>query len=131
MLAQFRPESNGGILVHCLSGWDRTPLFVSMIRVAAWAEGAAHASLNVDEMLYLTLAYDWMLFRHRLADRMSRREEVMFYCFYALLFLAMDDSVAIFVASRTPEMIEKRRENLMRIQSAFTNLWSKCIKGSL
>jgi myotubularin-related protein 14 len=57
-----------------LSGWDRTPLFVSLIRCIAWSEGAAHASLSVDEMLYLTLSYDWMLFRHRLADRMARRE---------------------------------------------------------
>jgi myotubularin-related protein 14 len=28
-----------GILVHCVSGWDRTPLFVSLLRLSLWAVG--------------------------------------------------------------------------------------------
>ncbi len=27
----------GGLLVHCISGWDRTPLFVSWLRLSLWA----------------------------------------------------------------------------------------------
>ena len=51
-----------GILVHCISGWDRTPMFISLLRLSLWADGRIHQSLTVDEMLYLTLAYDWYLF---------------------------------------------------------------------
>ena len=28
---------DGGILVHCISGWDRTPLFISLLRLSLWA----------------------------------------------------------------------------------------------
>ena len=27
----------GGILIHCISGWDRTPLFISLLRLSLWA----------------------------------------------------------------------------------------------
>lgn len=27
----------GSILVHCISGWDRTPLFISLLRLTLWA----------------------------------------------------------------------------------------------
>lgn len=29
-------EENG-VLVHCISGWDRTPLFVALLRLTLWA----------------------------------------------------------------------------------------------
>ncbi len=51
-----------GLLVHCISGWDRTPMFISLLRLSLWADGWIHQSLTVEEMLYLTLAYDWYLF---------------------------------------------------------------------
>lgn len=53
---------SAGLLVHCISGWDRTPLFVSLLRLSLWADGEAHKSLKPLEILYLTLAYDWFLF---------------------------------------------------------------------
>lgn len=28
---------DGGLLVHCISGWDRTPLFISLLRLSLWA----------------------------------------------------------------------------------------------
>lgn len=28
---------DGGILIHCISGWDRTPLFISLLRLSLWA----------------------------------------------------------------------------------------------
>lgn len=133
------------LIFRSLSGWDRTPLFISLIRCVAWAEGcsgflplffclcltlfclgAAHASLTVDEFLYLTLAYDWMLFRHRLADRMMRREEVMFFSFFALAFVAMDDSVSI-QTNLTPEKKQQRREKLLLLQATFTSLWKSVV----
>lgn len=48
--------------IHCISGWDRTPLMVSLIRASLWADGVAHASLSPAEMLYLLVGYDWVLF---------------------------------------------------------------------
>ena len=28
---------SGGLLIHCISGWDRTPLFISLLRLSLWA----------------------------------------------------------------------------------------------
>jgi len=67
------------MLIHCVSGWDRTPLFVSLLRLSLWAvshytisndtivcirvqDGKVHKSLCAAEMLYFTIAYDWLLF---------------------------------------------------------------------
>ncbi|KAL4655631.1 myotubularin-related protein 14 [Arapaima gigas] len=55
-------DDESGLLVHCISGWDRTPLFVSLLRLSLWADGLIHASLEPAEILYLTIAYDWFLF---------------------------------------------------------------------
>lgn len=55
-------QDDHGLLIHCISGWDRTPLFISILRLSLWADGWIHQSLTVEEMLYLTLAYDWYLF---------------------------------------------------------------------
>ncbi|XP_073425774.1 phosphatidylinositol-3,5-bisphosphate 3-phosphatase MTMR14 isoform X3 [Dendrobates tinctorius] len=30
-------DENSGLLVHCISGWDRTPLFISLLRLSLWA----------------------------------------------------------------------------------------------
>ena len=56
----FSGES--GLLIHCISGWDRTPLFISLLRLTLWADGAIHTSLGAAEILYLTIAYDWYLY---------------------------------------------------------------------
>jgi hypothetical protein len=77
----------GSVSCHCISGWDRTPLFVSLVRMSLWADGAAHESLSVDEILYLTVAYDWMLFGHQLRDRVTRNEMVFTFCFDVLQHL--------------------------------------------
>lgn len=33
----FFSSDESGLLVHCISGWDRTPLFVSLLRLSLWA----------------------------------------------------------------------------------------------
>ncbi|KPP60894.1 myotubularin-related protein 14-like [Scleropages formosus] len=71
----FEKPDESGLLVHCISGWDRTPLFVSLLRLSLWADGLIHASLEPSEILYLTIAYDWFLFGHMLPDRLSKGEE--------------------------------------------------------
>lgn len=79
--------SNSGMLVHCISGWDRTPLFVSMIRMTLWADGLIHKSLNAKQMMYLTIAYDWYLFGHNLPDRLYKGEDIFFFCFNMLKYM--------------------------------------------
>jgi myotubularin-related protein 14 len=78
------PWAEPGILIHCISGWDRTPLFVSLLRISLWADGIIHKSLSAQEMLYFTVGTDWMLFGHNLAKRVGQAAELMFYCFFLL-----------------------------------------------
>ena len=58
----FLSLDDSGVLVHCISGWDRTPLFVSLLRLSLWADGLCHRNLSPAEIIYLTIAYDWYLF---------------------------------------------------------------------
>eukprot|EP00038_Savillea_parva_P019844 m.29248 g.29248 ORF g.29248 m.29248 type:complete len:718 (-) comp4578_c0_seq2:2096-4249(-) len=83
-------DGKGGLLIHCISGWDRTPLFVSLLRISLWADGEIHQSLSAIELLYLTLTYDWILFGHSLSDRVSKGEEIMLFCFDFLKFITAD-----------------------------------------
>jgi hypothetical protein len=90
----------GGVLVHCISGWDRTPLFVSLLRLSRWADGRAHQSLSPAEILDLTVAYDWLLFGHLLSNRLGRGEEIFRFCFDFLQYMAGEDFV--FAAATPP-----------------------------
>eukprot|EP01122_Echinamoeba_exundans_P006145 TRINITY_DN1675_c0_g1_i3.p1 TRINITY_DN1675_c0_g1~~TRINITY_DN1675_c0_g1_i3.p1 ORF type:complete len:466 (-),score=71.36 TRINITY_DN1675_c0_g1_i3:51-1448(-) len=91
MLTMLSDDSCHGLLVHCISGWDRTPMMVSLLRLSLWADGEIHPSLSATEILYLTIAYDWMLFRHQLVHRQSRGEDIFFFCFYFLDFIKGKD----------------------------------------
>ncbi|XP_063797067.1 myotubularin-related protein 14 isoform X2 [Pseudophryne corroboree] len=84
-------DDNSGLLVHCISGWDRTPLFVSLLRLSLWADGMVHSTLEPAEILYLTVAYDWFLFGHMLADRLIKGEEIFFFCFNFLKHITSDE----------------------------------------
>lgn len=84
-------KDDEGLLIHCVSGWDRTPLFISLLRISLWADGEIHQSLDIDQMLYLTIAYDWMLFNHDLQERLKQYEEVLRFCFDFLQFITSRD----------------------------------------
>ncbi|XP_018961729.1 myotubularin-related protein 14-like isoform X2 [Cyprinus carpio] len=90
LLHIINSDDENGLLVHCISGWDRTPLFVSLLRLSLWADRAVHASLEPSEILYLTIAYDWFLFGHMLPDRLSKGEEIFFFCFNFLKHIVCD-----------------------------------------
>eukprot|EP01094_Clydonella_sp_ATCC50884_P023556 TRINITY_DN5686_c0_g1_i1.p1 TRINITY_DN5686_c0_g1~~TRINITY_DN5686_c0_g1_i1.p1 ORF type:complete len:643 (-),score=134.81 TRINITY_DN5686_c0_g1_i1:180-2108(-) len=79
-----------GLLIHCISGWDRTPLFTSLLRLSLWADGEIHRSLGPEEILYLTIAYDWFLFCHHLSDRKKKGEDILYFCFHMLDFVSED-----------------------------------------
>lgn len=91
LLLKYLQDNSSGLLIHCISGWDRTPLFVSLLRLTLWADGVIHQSLNAEQMLFLTIAYDWYLFGHDLPDRLSKGEEIFVFCFYVLKHLIGDE----------------------------------------
>ncbi|XP_077429196.1 phosphatidylinositol-3,5-bisphosphate 3-phosphatase MTMR14 isoform X2 [Vanacampus margaritifer] len=95
LLHIINSDDESGLLVHCISGWDRTPLFVSLLRLSLWADGAVHSSLEAAEILYLTIAYDWFLFGHMLPDRLSKGEEIFFFCFNFLKHIVSEKFSAI------------------------------------
>jgi hypothetical protein len=87
----YLQHGKGGLLIHCISGWDRTPLFISLLRLSLWADGKAHCSLSTKEILYFTLAYDWFAFGHPFKERREKGEEIMFFCFDFLKYITSDD----------------------------------------
>lgn len=91
MLYSLADSTCNGLLVHCISGWDRTPLFVSLLRLSLWADGEIHQSLSAEQILYLTVAYDWMLFRHQLVLRQMHAEDIFAFCFYFLEHITTAD----------------------------------------
>ncbi|XP_077385406.1 phosphatidylinositol-3,5-bisphosphate 3-phosphatase MTMR14 [Festucalex cinctus] len=95
LLHIINSDDESGLLVHCISGWDRTPLFVSLLRMSLWADGAVHSSLEAAEILYLTIAYDWFLFGHMLPDRLSKGEEIFFFCFNFLKHIVSEKFSAV------------------------------------
>lgn len=82
--------SSKGILIHCISGWDRTPMFISLLRMSLWADGVIHKSLSPSQILYLTLGYDWYLFGHNLENRLEKGEDIMHFCFHFLKYIFND-----------------------------------------
>ena len=42
--------SQEGLLIHCISGWDRTPLFVCLLRLTLWADGLIHQALDASQV---------------------------------------------------------------------------------
>ncbi|KAK3605820.1 hypothetical protein CHS0354_002452 [Potamilus streckersoni] len=91
LLLHILKEGTSGLLVHCISGWDRTPMFMALLRLSLWADGVIHQSLSPAEILYLTLAYDWYLFGHSLSDRVNRGEEILYFCFHFLYYITSDE----------------------------------------
>jgi hypothetical protein len=83
-------QNNNGVLIHCISGWDRTPLFVSLLRISLWADGCMHKSLSPAQILYLTLSYDWFLFGHDLSNRLTKKEDILYFCFDFLQYICED-----------------------------------------
>uniref|UniRef100_A0A0K8UX90 Myotubularin-related protein 14 n=1 Tax=Bactrocera latifrons TaxID=174628 RepID=A0A0K8UX90_BACLA len=90
-MLKYVQEENSGLLVHCISGWDRTPLFICLLRLSLWADGLIHQSLDITQITYFTLAYDWYLFGHQLPSREKRGEDIIVFCFHMLKFIASEE----------------------------------------
>ncbi|CAH1378003.1 myotubularin-related protein 14 [Tenebrio molitor] len=105
-------RESGGILIHCISGWDRTPLFICLIRLSLWADGVIHKNLSPKEMLYFTLAYDWMLFGHNFPDRISKNEHILLFCFYSLKHIFEDEFSVFNLAPPEQQNTDIKKENV-------------------
>jgi hypothetical protein len=115
----------GGMLIHCISGWDRTPVFVSLMRITLWADGIAHKSLSPLEMLYFTLAYDWMLFGHNLAHRAKDQNvELLYFAFYVLDKIT-DEKFSVHHAAGNPSDNVSRTTKLLELQQLFMPLYNE------
>lgn len=116
-------EGDVGLLIHCISGWDRTPMFISLLRLSLWADGAIHKSLSPVEITYLTLAYDWYLFGHNLNDRLNKGEEIMLFCFYFLPYISSEEFSILSNKS------SKSRENSSETNSGSCSALGDLIEG--
>ncbi|XP_055697188.1 myotubularin-related protein 14 [Phlebotomus papatasi] len=114
LVLKYIQDGNSGMLIHCISGWDRTPLFVSLVRLSLWADGLIHQSLNPLQMLYFTIAYDWYLFGHKLPDRLKKGEDIFFFCFYFLKYIAHSDY----------SLLDDRAKSKASSGGSITVLWS-------
>ncbi|XP_021550605.1 myotubularin-related protein 14 isoform X5 [Neomonachus schauinslandi] len=76
-----------------------------------YQDGLIHTSLKPAEILYLTVAYDWFLFGHMLVDRLSKGEEIFFFCFNFLKHIISEE----FSALKT-----QRRKSLPARDAGFT-----------
>ncbi|XP_063853752.1 myotubularin-related protein 14-like [Scylla paramamosain] len=150
LLLTYIHEGSEGLLVHCISGWDRTPLFISLLRLSLWADGLIHPSLGPVEILYLTVAYDWLLFGHDLKDRLAKGEEIFFFCFDFLKYITADEfavgksgsdlvdsactvkecggsSSSSLAQDHPPTTHSRRPERLAKVRSVFYNQYVTAI----
>eukprot|EP01084_Bolivina_argentea_P115862 205961_1 len=119
-------NSNNGLLIHCVSGWDRTPLMICLIRLSLWADGIIHSSLNSAEILYLTLAYDWLLFTHQLGLRLKTGENIFSFCFFMLQWIT-DKKYSIL----NDEMQQKQRKSkLMDVFNIYNIVWKDVMNSN-
>uniref|UniRef100_A0A8C9ZJD9 Myotubularin related protein 14 n=1 Tax=Sander lucioperca TaxID=283035 RepID=A0A8C9ZJD9_SANLU len=99
LLHIINSDDESGLLVHCISGWDRTPLFVSLLRLSLWADGAVHANLEPAQILYLTIAYDWFLFGLDFCVssliEMFFLPQIFFFCFNFLKHIVSEKFSAV------------------------------------
>ncbi|KAJ3436222.1 myotubularin-related protein [Anaeramoeba flamelloides] len=98
-------DKSNGLLIHCFSGWDRTPLFLSMIRLSLWADGLLHSDLSLEELCYFVISYDWYLYNHRLQRRLRSKSEILHFAFYFMQFLAGEN----YSLNKTPKNIRLKK----------------------
>lgn len=85
------------------------------------------------EITYLTVAYDWYLFGHNLSDRISKGEEILFFCFYFIKFITSDEFCTDFSRRRAPRTrtVSDHFADLMEESTITTITNSSNYMGSL
>lgn len=116
--------------LHCISGWDRSAMFISLVRLSLWADGLVHQSLTESEILFFSIAYDWMFFTHQLKLRLRRKEEVMLFGFRVLKYIADQAEFGFrlggqLVVRTSPET---RRQRLLAVATLFEQFYASCVE---
>uniref|UniRef100_A0A7M5VB12 Tyrosine specific protein phosphatases domain-containing protein n=2 Tax=Clytia hemisphaerica TaxID=252671 RepID=A0A7M5VB12_9CNID len=112
-------EGKSNMMIHCISGWDRTPMWTCLLRLSLWADGETHPNLNADEILYLTLAYDWFFFGHNLGNRRRRGEFVLHFTY---MFLPYIRSEKYSIHGRDSEKLKERDEKIMAVYKRYKEI---------
>ncbi|XP_035228415.1 myotubularin-related protein 14-like isoform X2 [Stegodyphus dumicola] len=114
LLLHYIALSEKGALVHCITGIDRTPLFITLLRLSLWADGLIHKSLNPIEMTYFTVAYDWYLFGHDLPKRANGGHWIMFFCFSCLAYIS-----SLMFSIRASIGLSRPRDRLYKLNTVY------------
>ncbi|XP_042898914.1 phosphatidylinositol-3,5-bisphosphate 3-phosphatase MTMR14 [Parasteatoda tepidariorum] len=128
LLSYATDNRSDGLLVHCISGWDRTPLFICLLRLSLWADGFIHTSLDAVEMAYLTLGYDWYLFGHDLPARLKNSEEILHFCFNFIPELASQEYCMRKGSAKDKHNLVKRRDLLCEVSSLVLKFYEDRIR---
>ncbi|XP_014249851.1 myotubularin-related protein 14 isoform X2 [Cimex lectularius] len=131
LVIRYLVDQPQGVLIHCISGWDRTPLFVSLLRLSLWADGAIHQTLTAKQILYFTIAYDWMFFGHNLVDRISKGEDIFFFCFYFLKHMMGDEFSVVRTNSKQRNNTVLRTDSDLQLEGILLDAEAPvCSQGS-
>lgn len=125
-LFYLKGQPHHSLLLHCISGWDRTPLWASLMRLTLWADGLIHDSLNEKEIIFLAVGYDWYLFGHELRHRIEQNQVVLYFTFYFLQFIESDEFAYQNIGaprSRQFSSRGERRAKLQRCRTTFANAY--------
>uniref|UniRef100_A0A4W4E2I1 Myotubularin related protein 14 n=1 Tax=Electrophorus electricus TaxID=8005 RepID=A0A4W4E2I1_ELEEL len=112
-------DDESGLLVHCISGWDRTPLFVSLLRLSLWADGAVHASLEPSEILYLTILRQIIMVYHVFLFSC----QIFFFCFNFLKHIVSEK----FSVIRKCAYVSERQARLEAVREIFLAAYSSTV----
>uniref|UniRef100_A0A8C5GEN2 Myotubularin related protein 14 n=1 Tax=Gouania willdenowi TaxID=441366 RepID=A0A8C5GEN2_GOUWI len=116
-------NDDSGLLVHCISGWDRTPLFVSLLRLSLWADGAVHVSLEPAEMLYLTIIFFFCFnfLKHIVSEKFSavkKQRYVLGVIYFLLLPMGCFSNCRRKSITSSPQMVVWNKTNPLDEQLA-------------
>ena len=95
-----------------------------MLRLSLWADKVIHKSLSSYDIIYFTIAYDWMLFGHDLYTRASQSVELLYFCFLMLPKLISKEY------SLNSDKYEERSSRLQAIHDEFIQNWGEYIQKS-
>uniref|UniRef100_A0AAY4E1M6 Myotubularin related protein 14 n=1 Tax=Denticeps clupeoides TaxID=299321 RepID=A0AAY4E1M6_9TELE len=116
-------DDESGLLVHCISGWDRTPLFVSLLRLSLWAVSRCHPSHFPIDSSHVSYISDFSSFAQKhytLLKRTSKTTHIFFFCFNFLKHIVSEK----FSAIRKQRLVQRK----VTTSSPQTVFWNRPVQ---